>query len=197
MRHVLPLVFLGAFTACASQAPMGDGAPTESRSDELPGFTPPGAATRLVQPPSYALSNPTAVWNDCYGADRVRTTWYAPPASELSTIASCYPYRCDATTRSCAAKCTTSDQCMPGARCSSGACVVAAHWCSSETTLGQPGQQTTVGRYSLSNVDSPLDCAPYTCDNATGSCLRKCFTVNDCDQRVPLTCSPEGSCIQQ
>jgi hypothetical protein len=92
----------------------------------------------------------------------------------------CFPYRCDAQARTCAAGCSSNDQCWTGTVCSEARCVVQRAWCEG-------------GRYLKNTAGAVTDCWPYSCDEAGALCRTRCTVSTDCGSDT--NCRPEsGQC---
>lgn len=79
---------------------------------------------------------------------------------------SCFPYRCDASARTCGTSCSGNAQCWDGAVCNGGRCVIQRSFCEGNIAKNTAGASTS--------------CSPYACDAAAGACKNRCTITEDC-----------------
>lgn len=88
-------------------------------------------------------------------------------ANQCSTVnLPCFPYRCDATARTCGTSCSGNAQCWDGAVCNGGRCVIQRSYCEGNVARNTAGAST--------------QCSPYACDAAAGACKNRCTVSTDC-----------------
>lgn len=125
---------------------------------------------------SYPANNSCGL-DACVGTDAVEKKCDGAGAcSDLTT--SCAPFTCQG--NSCMTTCTGNSDCLPNARCEQAQCVLRT----------QPVCE--LGR-SVAVDGAATSCAPFVCDEATGSCLGACSTDDDCDGAVCRA----GDCIPE
>jgi hypothetical protein len=96
---------------------------------------------------------------------------------------SCAGFRCDALGVACLTECRANDDCASGYSCDASAkkCNPLKARCSDDGTATVPIDGT-----------SPLLCAPYACNRASGDCFTTCKTTSDCG--AAAACS-SGQCV--
>jgi len=93
----------------------------------------------------------------------------------------CFPYTCDATTKTCSTGCATNGDCSGGFACVSSKCVVPVPQCNADFTA-------SVTPFGKSDV-----CYPLVCNQSTGLCQQRCRTSADCQAGFACNITP-GTC---
>jgi hypothetical protein len=126
-----------------------------------------------------------------------------------SILYSCYPYRCDSSTRTCASSCDANGDCAPGGDCVSGECMPHLNGVSQACSSGlacPKGYNCLNGRceviaiacvggfsdYHVSGASKDASCSPYRCNPSTATCETTCSDTSDClDGTI---CMPDHRC---
>ena len=95
----------------------------------------------------------------------------------------CFPYTCDATTKTCSTGCATNGDCSGGFACVNTKCVVPIPQCNADFTA-------SVNPFGKSDV-----CFPLVCNQATGLCQQRCRTSADCQAGFACDITP-GICTK-
>jgi hypothetical protein len=119
----------------------------------------------------------------CTNADiaslQIRTT----AGNTFWSYASCFPYTCDADTKTCATGCRDGKGCAPGMDCVGGRCVFPRTFCSDSHT-------------SMNTSGAKNDCNTSGCDSVTGLCRTVCTSSDQCNSSVSALCDiPAKSCV--
>ncbi len=173
--------------ACASPAdPARVDTPTTGQASEglITDITEIGGIQPIGRP---ELATNT-VATRCLANDMARTT-YGTSQGIKSSVASCFPYRCDATAGTCATSCLgteTLGTCAEGAICQNGRCVAQRFICAAHSLL----QSTVRDADGYFMVES---CGRYACNEFKQACRTSCRSGTDC--AWGYDCTSHGTCV--